>query len=93
MEVQNNRGKFRFGRITNKYLIADVFAYAGDQRKCLKNLFQINRKLRRLVIENHRLFQQIVRDDKPEFLDARIPKLIDYYVSKSKDTKDPIPPF
>ena len=66
-----NCAKFRFGKVTSKYLIADIFAYSGDQARCLKNLYCMSKKLRRLIVENLRLFRGIVRNEDPIFLYAR----------------------
>jgi hypothetical protein len=67
----SNCAKFRFGKVTSKYLIADIFAYSGDQARCLKNLYRMSKKLRRLIVENLGLLRGIVINEDPMFLDAR----------------------
>ena len=52
MEVKSFAPKFQMGKIRSKYVIMDVFSYAGEQENIMRYLSLISRKYRQMCIEN-----------------------------------------
>jgi hypothetical protein len=57
--------KYRFGRIFNKHLILELFAYANSDSVSLVKLFFTARNFRRLIIENFFITKGILVQDHP----------------------------
>lgn len=52
---------YNIGKMKNKYLILEIFAYAYDLKKSGPMMFGTNRMLRVLMIRNLKAFSRIIR--------------------------------
>jgi hypothetical protein len=61
MESLSSVKNYKFGRIMNKYIVLDIFAYAGVQSKSRRLLMYSCKMTRALVIRNYRAYLNILK--------------------------------
>ena len=55
-----NQSIYRMGKLRSKFLILDVFGYAGYAQTKIQYIGQINHNLRDLLINNYSIIHQMI---------------------------------